>query len=136
MVGHLARNHQHHLDLTDYSLLDTVLLAQLSVTPPYLGLQSHQRERTERIEGMSFLSTKLVTALPSAARLQTLNKLRTTIFGTTYNPESLRTGSKILKARLRGPTMLRYYGERMSGWAALNAQVPGLELPDVVEETR
>jgi small subunit ribosomal protein S33 len=74
--------------------------------------------------------------LPSVARLQQLTKLRSQVFETTYNPESLRIGSKVLKARLRGPAMLRYYGERISGWAGLNAAVPNLELKDVAEETR
>lgn len=81
---------------------------------------------------MSFIKQ----ALPSAARLQALTKLRSEVFGTAYNPESLRTGSKVLKARLRGPAMLRYYGQRISGWAGLNAAVPNLELKDVAEETR
>lgn len=74
--------------------------------------------------------------LPTPARLQTLQKLRSQIFGTTFNPLSLRTGSKVLKARLRGPAMLRYYGERMSGFAGLNNAIPNLELRDVAEETR
>ena len=72
----------------------------------------------------------------AASRLMALAKLRATIFGTTWNPESLRTGSKILKARLRGPSMLRYYGDRLSGFAGLNNAIPGLELKDVAEETR
>ncbi|GAA5822971.1 hypothetical protein JCM11251_004441 [Rhodosporidiobolus azoricus] len=75
-------------------------------------------------------------AVPPAARLQELVKLRADIFSTTYNPESLRTGSKILKARLRGPAMVQYYGDRFSGWKGLNAAVPGLELRDIVEEQR
>lgn len=74
--------------------------------------------------------------LPSVARLQQLTKLRASVFETTYNPESLRLGNKVLKARLRGPAMLRYYGERISGWAGLNAAVPNLELKDIAEETR
>ena len=74
--------------------------------------------------------------LPTVARLQQLSKLRASLFETTFNPDSLRTGSKVLKARLRGPAMLRYYGERISGWAGLNAAVPNLELKDVAEETR
>lgn len=82
------------------------------------------------------MSSFVRQALPSAARLQALTKLRTEVFGTTYNPDSLRIGSKVLKARLRGPAMLRYYGERISGWAGLNAAVPNLELKDVAEETR
>ncbi|GAA5848431.1 hypothetical protein JCM8547_004512 [Rhodosporidiobolus lusitaniae] len=75
-------------------------------------------------------------AVPPASRLQQLVKLRSEIFGTTYNPDSLRTGSKILKARLRGPAMLNYYGQRFSGWAGLNKAISGLELRDVVEEQR
>lgn len=71
-----------------------------------------------------------------ASRLLALTKLRSQIFGTTFNPEGLRTGSKVLKARLRGPSMLRYYGERISGWAGLNQAIPNLELKDIVEETR
>lgn len=69
-------------------------------------------------------------------RLLALARLRSTVFGTTWNPESLRTGSKVLKARLRGPSMLRYYGERFSGFAGLNRAIPDLELKDVAEETR
>ncbi|KAK4058743.1 mitochondral 37S ribosomal protein S27 [Microbotryomycetes sp. JL221] len=75
-------------------------------------------------------------ALPTAARLQQLTKLRSEIFGTTFNPDSLRTGSKVLKARLRGPAMLRYYGDRLSGWASLNKAFPGLNLIDHTENQR
>lgn len=85
---------------------------------------------------MAFLSTRLGAVLPTAARLAELGKLRSSVFGTTWNPLSQRTGSKILKARLRGPAMLRYYGDRMSGWASLNAAIPNLALKDVAEETR
>jgi len=61
------------------------------------------------------LAQQVAGAVPSQAKLQQVVKLRSEIFGTTYNPESLRTGSKVLKARLRGPAMLRYYGERFTG---------------------
>ena len=70
------------------------------------------------------------------SRLAQLIETRSKIFGTVFNPNSLRTGSKILKARLRGPAMLRYYGDRLSGFSALNAAIPNLELKDVAEETR
>ncbi|GAA5931789.1 mitochondrial 37S ribosomal protein mS33 RSM27 [Sporobolomyces koalae] len=75
-------------------------------------------------------------AVPPSQRLQQLVKLRSEVFGTTYNPESLRTGSKILKARLRGPAMLRYYGQRFTGFAGLQKAIPGLQLRDIHEETR
>ncbi|BGP37881.1 mitochondral 37S ribosomal protein S27 [Rhodotorula kratochvilovae] len=76
------------------------------------------------------------TAVPAAARLEQLVKLRADVLGTVYNPDSLRTGSKVLKARLRGPAMLRYYGDRFSSFRGLNNAIPGLELRDLVEETR
>ncbi|GAA5938755.1 hypothetical protein JCM3775_001982 [Rhodotorula graminis] len=75
-------------------------------------------------------------AAPAAQRLQQLAKLRCDLLGTVYNPNSLRTGSKVLKARLRGPAMLRYYGDRFSSFRGLNNAIPGLELRDLVEETR
>ena len=43
------------------------------------------------------------------ARLAVLNRLRCEIFQTSYNPTSVRTGAKYLRARLRGPSMLNYY---------------------------
>ena len=82
------------------------------------------------------LAQQTASAVPSASRLDQVVKLRTEIFGTTYNPESLRTGSKVLKARLRGPAMLRYYGERFTGWKGLERTIPGLQLKDIYEETR
>ncbi|ODV86435.1 hypothetical protein CANARDRAFT_27646 [[Candida] arabinofermentans NRRL YB-2248] len=39
-----------------------------------------------------------------------LNKLQCQIFKTTYNPQQLRTGSKILRAPLKGQTLANYYG--------------------------
>jgi hypothetical protein len=82
------------------------------------------------------LAQQVAGAVPSQAKLQQVVKLRSEIFGTTYNPESLRTGSKVLKARLRGPAMLRYYGERFTGWKGLEQAIPGLQLKDIYEETR
>ncbi|KDE03718.1 hypothetical protein MVLG_05788 [Microbotryum lychnidis-dioicae p1A1 Lamole] len=76
------------------------------------------------------------SVVPSRARLLALDELRCRIFSTTFNPENVRAGSKILKARLRGPSMMEYYGQRYSGWKKLNAQVPGLELRNIAEEQR
>lgn len=45
------------------------------------------------------------------SRLIALNRLRCSIFQTSYNPQSLRTGAKYLRARLRGPSMVNYYPE-------------------------
>lgn len=47
-------------------------------------------------------------------RLASLARLRCTIFQTSYNPTSTRTGAKYLRARLRGPSMVEYYPEELS----------------------
>ncbi|KAH7347748.1 mitochondrial ribosomal subunit S27-domain-containing protein [Plectosphaerella cucumerina] len=46
------------------------------------------------------------------ARLLDLMKTQCQIFSTTYNPERLRTGNKVLRQRLRGPSLATYYPER------------------------
>lgn len=42
-------------------------------------------------------------------KFQALAKIRAGIFGTTFNPEGVRTGAKILRKRLVGPTVASYY---------------------------
>ncbi|KZO92330.1 hypothetical protein CALVIDRAFT_530156 [Calocera viscosa TUFC12733] len=46
-------------------------------------------------------------------KLQQLTKLQCALFETSYNPTSARTGAKYLRARLRGPAMVRYYPQRI-----------------------
>ncbi|CCF56710.1 hypothetical protein KAFR_0B04140 [Kazachstania africana CBS 2517] len=43
-------------------------------------------------------------------RLFELNRLSAKIFDQNFNPQGLRTGSKILSSRLKGPTIANYYG--------------------------
>lgn len=43
------------------------------------------------------------------SRINAINRLRCSIFQTSYNPTSVRTGAKYLRARLRGPSMVKYY---------------------------
>ncbi|CCM04570.1 uncharacterized protein FIBRA_06751 [Fibroporia radiculosa] len=50
--------------------------------------------------------------LPS--RIAALTRLRCAIFQTSYNPTSVRTGAKYLRARLRGPSMVEYYPEEVT----------------------
>lgn len=54
----------------------------------------------------------MATVLPS--RLAALTRLRCTVFQTAYNPTSIRTGAKYLRARLRGPSMVNYYPEELT----------------------
>src|SRR5258708_5754506 len=50
---------------------------------------------------------------PTAQQLK-LEKLRSEIFQTSFNPTSARTGAKYLRARLRGPSMINYYPAQLS----------------------
>ncbi|CAJ2511171.1 Uu.00g067960.m01.CDS01 [Anthostomella pinea] len=52
-----------------------------------------------------------MAAVPRA-RLLDLMKVQCQIFSTTYNPDGIRTGNKILRQRLRGPTLAKYYPPR------------------------
>lgn len=75
----------------------------------------------------------MAAVIPS--RLTALTKLRCTIFETSYNPTGLRTGAKYLRARLRGPSMVKYYPPVIN-IAQLARKHPELELVDEVEEQR
>ncbi|KAI1800199.1 mitochondrial ribosomal subunit S27-domain-containing protein [Daldinia bambusicola] len=46
------------------------------------------------------------------ARLLSLMKAQCEVFSTTYNPDGIRMGNKILRQRLRGPTLAKYYPPR------------------------
>ncbi|KEF52415.1 uncharacterized protein A1O9_11656 [Exophiala aquamarina CBS 119918] len=47
--------------------------------------------------------------LPSRGRLLELSKLQCSIFSQTFNPNQQRLGNKILRQRLKGPTLAAYY---------------------------
>ena len=51
----------------------------------------------------------MAAAAVTPSRLAALVKTRCTIFQTAYNPTSARTGAKYFRARLRGPSMVKYY---------------------------
>src|SRR5262245_9139222 len=72
-------------------------------------------------------------ACPS--RLAALARLRCQIFQTAYNPENTRTGAKYLRARLRGPSMVRYYPPQLD-IPAIMREYPQLELVNQQEEQR
>lgn len=69
------------------------------------------------------------------ARLNLLQSLRCSIFATSYNPTSARTGAKYLKARLRGPSMLNYYPKILK-ISDFNKLFPELKLEDEDEVQR
>ncbi|KAI0355150.1 hypothetical protein OH77DRAFT_1425203 [Trametes cingulata] len=53
-------------------------------------------------------------AAVAPSRLAALTRLRCEIFQTAYNPTSVRTGAKYLRARLRGPSMIQYYPDTLT----------------------
>ncbi|KAJ4489967.1 mitochondrial ribosomal subunit S27-domain-containing protein [Lentinula aciculospora] len=69
------------------------------------------------------------------SRLAKLTKLRCNIFQTVYNPTGIRTGTKYLRARLRGPAMMSYYPPTLN-ISRVARMYPELELVDEDEEQR
>ena len=69
------------------------------------------------------------------SRLAALTRLRCEIFQTSYNPTSVRTGAKYLRARLRGPSMIRYYPEEITV-ARFNRMGGGFKIQDWDEYQR
>ncbi|PQE12861.1 Ribosomal S27 mitochondrial protein [Rutstroemia sp. NJR-2017a WRK4] len=72
------------------------------------------------------------------SRLLDLMKVQCKIFSTTFNPEGLRTGNKILRQRLKGPALAEYYPRRMATIKDLQKayEKHGVETYDDDEEDR
>ncbi|KAK6824752.1 hypothetical protein PG990_003883 [Apiospora arundinis] len=68
------------------------------------------------------------------ARLLNLMKAQCEIFSTTYNPDGIRMGNKILRQRLRGPSLVKYYPPKQPGLNQLLKDFKHLELEGVDEE--
>ncbi|CAK7238911.1 MAG: hypothetical protein STHCBS139747_000332 [Sporothrix thermara] len=47
------------------------------------------------------------------ARLLDLMKVQCKVFQTTFNPEGIRMGNKVLRQRLRGPALASYYPRKL-----------------------
>ncbi|TFY76320.1 hypothetical protein EWM64_g7693 [Hericium alpestre] len=75
----------------------------------------------------------MASVLPS--RIAALNRLRCSLFQTSYNPTSQRTGAKYLRRRLQGPSMMQYYPQEFT-IAQANKIIPGWNLIDRLEEMR
>ena len=57
-------------------------------------------------------------------------KVQCRIFSTTYNPDRLRLGNKILRQRLKGPTLAAYYPRKVATIKDLKKQFPDFEVWD------
>lgn len=58
------------------------------------------------------------------------------IFSTTFNPEGLRTGNKILRQRLKGAAVASYYPRKVATFKDLMKRFPDMESWDDDEEDR
>ncbi|KAI0868709.1 mitochondrial ribosomal subunit S27-domain-containing protein [Hypoxylon argillaceum] len=71
-------------------------------------------------------------------RLLDLMKVQCQIFATAFNPERRRMGNKILRQRLRGPSLVKYYPPRGPTILTLEKEFAkmGLETENDEEEDR
>merc|ERR1711939_870572 len=78
------------------------------------------------------------TATMSVPRQRVLDlmKVQSRIFSTIFNPAAQRLGNKVLRQRLRGPSLAAYYPGRVATFKDLRALYPNHELYDEDEEDR
>ncbi|KAG0000677.1 hypothetical protein BGZ80_009349 [Entomortierella chlamydospora] len=73
----------------------------------------------------------------ATSKLALINKISTAIFGNVYNPQGIRTGNKILRQRLVGPTINSYYPNvKQIKLREITKMVPEMNLIDQGEKTR
>ncbi|KAI8140245.1 mitochondrial ribosomal subunit S27-domain-containing protein [Fennellomyces sp. T-0311] len=72
----------------------------------------------------------------SPARLAQLSQLSCKIFQNVYNPSAARTGNKVLRQRLLGPTMTAYHPQKLVHFRDIKALYPDLGLVDLDEKAR
>ncbi|EUC33526.1 hypothetical protein COCVIDRAFT_34903 [Bipolaris victoriae FI3] len=67
-------------------------------------------------------------------RVLDLMRVQCKVFNTTYNPERLRLGSRILHQRLKGPSVASYYPPRIGTIPQLRSLYPEHQIIDEAEE--
>ncbi|KAL2017803.1 hypothetical protein VTK56DRAFT_1666 [Thermocarpiscus australiensis] len=68
------------------------------------------------------------------ARLLDLMKARCELFSTTFNPDGIRTGNKILRQRLKGPALASYYPRKLVTFRDFSKEFATLNLETDNEE--
>ncbi|KAG0234449.1 mitochondrial ribosomal subunit S27-domain-containing protein [Mortierella sp. GBAus27b] len=72
-----------------------------------------------------------------AGKLALINKISCAIFGNVYNPQRIRTGNKILRQRLVGPTVNSYYPNvQQIKLREITRMAPEMKLIDQKEKAR
>ncbi|KAF8468422.1 mitochondrial ribosomal subunit S27-domain-containing protein [Kalaharituber pfeilii] len=77
-----------------------------------------------------------MSLLPSRERLLQLAKVSCRLFNTTFNPTGVRTGTKILRQRLRGPVVRDYYPKQLVSIKDLKRVFPDRTFIDEDEVVR
>ncbi|KAI9791252.1 MAG: mitochondral 37S ribosomal protein S27 [Piccolia ochrophora] len=72
----------------------------------------------------------------SRSRVLDLLKIQSRIFSTAFNPTNIRTGAKVLRQRLKGPSVKAYYPERRGRFKDFKNLFPHLDTWDDKEEDR
>ncbi|KAM7184119.1 Mitochondrial ribosomal subunit S27 domain containing protein [Rhypophila sp. PSN 637] len=62
------------------------------------------------------------------ARILDLMKAQCQLFSTTFNPDGIRTGNKILRERLKGPSVVSYYPRKMFTYRDFMTEFKNLDL--------
>jgi small subunit ribosomal protein S33 len=71
------------------------------------------------------------------ARLLDLMKAQSQVFATTFNPNGVRMGTKVLRQRLKGPALAAYYPRKLATIKDVNQEFgPELRTWDNDEENR
>ncbi|KAL8908495.1 MAG: hypothetical protein Q9207_000801 [Kuettlingeria erythrocarpa] len=70
------------------------------------------------------------------SRILELMKVQCRIFSSTFNPDRIRTGNKVLRERLKGPSVAAYYPRRLATIKDLRKLYPDLETWDDDEDDR
>lgn len=81
-------------------------------------------------------AAKAALTRPSNERLLALRKLQCSIFSTTFNPNSVRTGAKYLKGRVKGEKLVAYYPPKDLTFKNVQRMFPELGLEDLDERQR
>ena len=77
-----------------------------------------------------------ILPIPSKTRLAKLAQLSAKLFNNIYNPMGERTGNKILRKRLIGPTILEWYPKRIITLREITDTFPGMKLVNQEEKLR
>lgn len=71
-----------------------------------------------------------------STRIGQLQQLSCKVFSNVYNPTCARTGNKVLRQRLLGPTLTAYNPKQMVHFRDIQALYPQLGLVDLEEKER